>query len=231
MGTAAHGVTGLATSASADSGTATVTVVHGVPGATVDVCANGSAAITGFTFKSEKTLSLPAGTYSLGIVKTGQACTQANYLASASPSVTAGENASVVAYLDASGKPVLGAYANDTSAVASGQGRLLLSHNAAAPGVNVVAGSTTLASGLTNGNQTSGGMVLLAWRDWCRTPAGGYRARWRRRASSICSMTSAGTRPIRGPMRSTATDRTCSACALESARSPVASADSLTWKG
>lgn len=154
-GTVVFGAAGFAGSASAQTAAATVTVIHGVPGATVDVCANGSAAIRGFTFKSQKTLSLPAGTYSLGIVKAGQACTQTNYLASASATLTAGENASIIAYLNASGTPTLGAYANDTSAVPAGQGRLVLSHNAQAPGVNVVVGTTSLASGLTSGNQAS----------------------------------------------------------------------------
>lgn len=49
----------------------------------------------------------------------------------------------------------------------------------------------------------------------------GYKARWMRSASSSSAMAAAGSLPICFPMRSTATDRTCSACALESCLSPV----------
>ena len=137
------------------SGDAALTVIHGVPGVTVDVCADGKAAISGFTFNSQKSLSLPAGTYSLGIVKSGQSCTSANYLTSASATLSSGENASVIAYLNSSGKPALGLYQNSLAAVPSGQGRLVLSHNAAAPAVKVSAGSTTLASSLAPGDQAA----------------------------------------------------------------------------
>ncbi len=136
-------------------GDAALTVIHGVPGVTVDVCADGKAAVSGFTFTGQKSLSLPAGTYSLGIVKTGQSCTSANYLVSASATLSGGENASVIAYLNSSGKPALGLYQNSLAAVPSGQGRLVLSHNAAAPAVKVSAGGTTLASSLAPGDQAA----------------------------------------------------------------------------
>jgi hypothetical protein len=168
---AVFGATGFAGTASAQTGTATVTVVHGVPGVTVDVCANGSPAIPGFTFKSQKTLSLPAGTLSLGIVRAGQTCRPANYLASASATLTAGEDTPVIAYLNASGTPTLGAYANNTAAVPAGQGRLVLSHNADARGVNVLAGSTPLAAGLTTG--TGLGMPTSVVTD--NSPVGSHR--------------------------------------------------------
>src|SRR5206468_3122659 len=43
--------------------TATVTVVHGIPGTTVDVYVDGAKALPGFTFKTvTKPISLPAGT-------------------------------------------------------------------------------------------------------------------------------------------------------------------------
>jgi hypothetical protein len=141
--------------ATAQTGDATLTVIHGVPGVIVDVCADGKTAIPGFTFTSQKTLSLPAGSYSLGVVKTGQACSSANYLAAASATLSSGENASAIAYLNDTGKPTLGLYENDTAAVPSGQGRLVLSHNADAPAVKVAAGSTALAAGLEPGAQAA----------------------------------------------------------------------------
>ena len=152
---AAGGVLVASGAAQAQSGDAALTVIHGVPGVTVDVCADGKAAITGFTFNSQKSLSLAAGTYSLGIVKTGSACTSANYLTSASATLSSGENASAIAYLNSSGKPAIGLYQNSLAAVPSGQGRLVLSHNADAPAVKVSAGGTTLASSLAPGDQAA----------------------------------------------------------------------------
>lgn len=58
--------------------------------------------------------------------------------------------------------------------------------------------------------------------------ASGQRARWSRSASSRSAWSSVVIRPTRRPMRSTAIERTCSACALESTASPVASAGSST---
>ncbi|MBV9794677.1 MAG: DUF4397 domain-containing protein [Actinobacteria bacterium] len=146
---------GVASAAPTQSGDAALTVIHGVPGVTVDVCADGKAAITGFTFNSQKSLSLPAGTYSLGIVKSGSACTSSNYLASASATLSSGENASAIAYLNSSGKPTIGLYRSSLASVPSGQGRLVLSHNADAPAVKVSAGGTTLASSLAPGAQAA----------------------------------------------------------------------------
>jgi hypothetical protein len=152
---ATGGMLAASGAAGAASGDAALTVIHGVPGVTVDVCADGKAAISGFTFTSQKSLSLPAGTYSLGIVKAGQACSSSNYLASASATLSSGENASAIAYLNSAGKPAIGLYENSLASVPSGQGRLVLSHNAAAPAVKVTAGGTTLASSLAPGAQAA----------------------------------------------------------------------------
>src|SRR5262249_32300083 len=58
-----------------------------------------------------------------------------------------------------------------------------------------------------------------------------YRLRWTRSAWSSSAMSAAGSRPTRLLTRSTAMERTCSACALESRRSPVSRAGSRTWNG
>ena len=162
--------------AQAQTGDAALTVIHGVPGVTVDVCADGKAAISGFTFNSQKSLSLPAGTYSLGIVKAGQACSSSNYLASASATLSSGENASAVAYLNSSGKPALGLYQNSLAAVPSGDCRLVLSHNADAPAVKVSAGGTTLASSLSPGDQAAVTVPAKTYSGVDVTPASGGAA-------------------------------------------------------
>ena len=141
--------------ASAATGDATVTVVHGIPNTPVDVYANGKKIISGFTFKSVAgPLQLPPGSYTLDVRKAGSAATSTPVLA-ATEQLTAGENATVVAALTASGSPVLTAFANDTATAASGDGRLVVRHVAAAPAVDVYAGSSKVVSGLASGQQAA----------------------------------------------------------------------------
>jgi len=141
----AGGAAATAVSASAATGTATVTVVHGIPNTPVDVYANGKKILSGFTFKTVAgPLQLPAGSYVIDVRKAGSSATEP---------VTAGENATIVAALTASGTPVLTAFANDTSAAGTGKGRLVVRHVAAAPAVDVYAGSSKVISGLTSGQQ------------------------------------------------------------------------------
>ncbi|HEY0937903.1 MAG TPA: DUF4397 domain-containing protein, partial [Trebonia sp.] len=137
------------------AGDATVTVVHGIPNTPVDVYANGSKILTGFTFKTVTgPLQLPAGSYKIAVRKAGSAATSAPVL-SATEQVTAGENATIVAALTASGTPVLTAFANDTAAAGTGDGRLVVRHVAAAPAVDVYAGSSKVISGLVSGQQAA----------------------------------------------------------------------------
>jgi len=142
-----------AVSASAATGDATVTIVHGIPNTPVDVYANGKKILSGFTFKTVAgPLQLPPGSYAIAVRKAGSAASSAPVL-SATEQVTAGENATVVAGLTASGTPVLSAFANDTSAAGTGKGRLVVRHDADAPAVDVYAGSSKVISGLASGQQ------------------------------------------------------------------------------
>ena len=144
----------LATTAHAAGGDATVSVLHGVPGATVDVYANGKALLTNFKPGTlTDPVMLPAGDYDLKVVAAGagadgKAVTEAKGVA-----VPAGANITVVAHLTADGKPVLTPYVNDTSMVPAGQARLTVRHDAAAPAVDVRANGTAALKGLTNPNE------------------------------------------------------------------------------
>lgn len=136
---------------------ATVSILHAVPGATVDVYANGKALLTNFKPGTlTDPLMLPAGTYDLkvtaaGAGASGKAIIQANGI-----QVPGGANVTVVAHLDASGKPELTPYVNDTSMVPAGKARLTVRHDAAAPAVDVRAGGTPVFKNLTNPNQAMG---------------------------------------------------------------------------
>jgi|SRR5579875_206586 hypothetical protein len=145
----------VAVPASAATGDATVTIVHGIPNTPVDVYANGNKILSDFMFKTVAgPLQLPAGSYTIGLRKAGAPAASTPVL-SATEQVTAGENATIVAALSASGAPELIAFANDTSAAGAGDGRLVVRHTAAAPAVDVYAGGSKVISGLVNGQQAA----------------------------------------------------------------------------
>ena len=151
----ALGLTLSSTPANA-AGNATVSILHAVPGATVDVYANGKALLTNFkpgTLTDPQ--SLPAGTYDLKVVKAGAGADGTAVAEAKDAKVPAGANITVVAHLDADGKPTLTPYVNDSSRVPAGEARLIVRHDAAAPAVDVRADKKVVFSDLTNPNEKS----------------------------------------------------------------------------
>ncbi|MFC6285041.1 DUF4397 domain-containing protein [Nocardioides sp. GCM10027113] len=157
----------FASPAAAAEGEATVSVLHGVPGLTVDVYANGEELLPDFEPGTlTDPLTLPAGTYDLQVFADGDTPDSADPAIEANGvQVPAGANATVVAHLDADGNPVLTPFVNDTSATDAGQARLVVRHTAAAPAVDVRADGQVLFDGLSNPNEASGDV-----------PAGTYSA-------------------------------------------------------
>ncbi len=143
--------------ASADAHGAKVTIVHGVPGLTVDICVNGSEAIENFEFKDiASDVPLAAGSYDLGVTVADTGCGAA-VLTADDVALTDGLNASVVAHLDGSGTPTLSIFVNDTSGIDAGKGRATVRHTAQAPTVDVWAnGSLALFTDLANGAEKKG---------------------------------------------------------------------------
>ena len=123
----------------ADSGDATVSVLHAVPNLTVDVYANGDELIPDFKPGTlSKELTIPAGDYDLQVFADGDDPAKATPAIEAEGvNVPAGANATVVAHLGANGKPRLTPFVNDTSSTAPGEARLTVRHTAAAPAVDV----------------------------------------------------------------------------------------------
>ncbi len=140
--------------AQAADGDASVTVFHGVPGATVDVYANGDALLTDF---EPGTLSdatdIPAGSYDLKVVAAGDGAEGDPVIEANGVDVPAGANITVAAHLDADGSPVLTPFVNETSKLAAGKARLTVRHTAAAPAVDVRAGGSPVFEGMTNPNE------------------------------------------------------------------------------
>jgi hypothetical protein len=136
---------------------ATVSILHGVPGVTVDVYANGEELLPDFAPGTlTDPLTLPAGEYDLAIYPAGADPASTEPAAKAdNVAVPAGANATVAAHLTADGKPVLTPFVNDVSAVPAGQARVTVRHTAAAPAVDIRAGGAVVAPGLTNPNEAS----------------------------------------------------------------------------
>ena len=145
--------TGSPSSAQADTGT--VTVIHGVPGVTVDVYVNGDLTLEDFAPETiTDPLELPAGDYTVDI-RPADATGHRSADHHRRTTLPAGANATLIAHLDAAGTPTLGVFVNDTSTTPAGEGRLVVRHTAAAPAVDVLAGGTAVISGLANPNEAT----------------------------------------------------------------------------
>jgi hypothetical protein len=146
----------VATPASA-ADTATVSILHAVPDTPVDVYANGEELLPDFQPGTlTDPLELPAGTYDLAVYPAGSdPATTDPAISADGVEVPAGANATVVAHLGEDGTPVLTPFVNDVSALAAGEARVTVRHTAAAPAVDIRAGGTVVAPGLTNPNEAS----------------------------------------------------------------------------
>jgi len=153
--------------APANAADATVSVLHGVPGLTVDVYANGEELLPDFEPGTlTDPLPLPEGTYDIQVFADGDTPDNAEPAIEANGvEVPGGANATIVAHLDAEGNPKLSVFANDTSATEAGNARLTVRHTAAAPAVDVRADGDVLFGGLTNPDEQSADV-----------PAGSYSA-------------------------------------------------------
>lgn len=143
--------TGAALPAAAADGDASLSVLHAVPGVTVDVYVDGALTLDDFTPGTlAGPLALPAGTYSVAITASDAADASAPVIGPIDLPLSANGNYTAVAHLDAAGAPTATLYTNDTSTLAAGQGRLTVRHDAAAPAVDVLAGGAAVVSNLSN---------------------------------------------------------------------------------
>jgi hypothetical protein len=103
----------------------------------VDVYVNGDLTLPSFAPGTvTDPLSLPPGSYDVAIVPAGG--DPSSPAISGSAAVSAGDNVSLVAHLDASGAPTLSAFANNVKAAGYGRSRFVARHAAAAPAVDVL---------------------------------------------------------------------------------------------
>ncbi|WP_131103221.1 DUF4397 domain-containing protein [Ornithinimicrobium sufpigmenti] len=139
----------------ADNHESSVSVLHGVPGLTVDVYVNGEEAIPDFAPGTlTDPMTMAAGTYDIAVYPDG-ADPEADEPAISAEGleVPGGANLTLVAHLAADGTPTLSAFANDTSQLEAGEARLTVRHAAAAPAVDVRAGGEAVIQALENPNE------------------------------------------------------------------------------
>jgi hypothetical protein len=157
MASLAAGAGALAAAAPAQAAdTATVYVVHGVPDTPVNVFVDGASALSNFTPGTVAgPLELPAGSHEVKVFPASDTQGTGAPVLSATADLQAGQNVSLVAHLNADGAPAITPFANDVSAVAAGEARLVVRHTAAAPAVDVRANGAVAFANLTNPNQVA----------------------------------------------------------------------------
>ena len=137
--------------AQAASDDAALSVLHGVPGLTVDVYVNGDLTLDDFKPGDlAGPLMLPAGTYTVAITAADAKDDSKPAIGPVDLKLDSKMNYTAVAHLDADGKPTASLFTNDVSKVKAGEGRLTVRHVAAAPAVDVLAGKDAVVTNLSN---------------------------------------------------------------------------------
>ncbi|MFC9917849.1 DUF4397 domain-containing protein [Agromyces binzhouensis] len=142
--------------ANAAEDAAMLSVLHGVPGLTVDVYVNDELTLDDFEPGDlAGPLELAAGTYSVAITAADAADSSEPVIGPVDLPLEAGGNYTAVANLDAEGNPTANLFTNDVSEIAAGEGRLTVRHVAAAPAVDVLAGGEAVITDLANPDEAS----------------------------------------------------------------------------
>lgn len=121
--------------------TATVAVVHGIPGAggfPVDISVNGACAFTDVRFTGViGPVALPAGSYEIAIYPSTGSCSGTPALGPATIPLAANTTTAIVAHLTAAGAPTVAVAEVDVRRGGPGFARVNVFHLAAAPAVDI----------------------------------------------------------------------------------------------
>lgn len=140
---------------------ARIHLIHGIPGAVVDVVVGGEPVFEDFEYSQTQDLSGLAGAelvdLQVRLSSDGTVVIDAGTI-----TLPAEGNFTIIAQYDESGTPGLGIFQNDVSSIAAGEGRLTVRHAAAAPAVDVRAGDpkaavfSSVANTLSNAGEGTG---------------------------------------------------------------------------
>ncbi|MEM8619970.1 MAG: DUF4397 domain-containing protein [Actinomycetota bacterium] len=133
-----------------------VMLLHGIPDVPVDVYVAGAEVIPDFQPGDMQDISAFGGQTltDVAVVPAGGDLSDA-VIEVAELAVPASGNWTVVAHLDADGNPTITPYENDTTAAVSGEGRLVVRHDAAAPAVDILVGGEVVISDLSNPDEAA----------------------------------------------------------------------------
>jgi hypothetical protein len=151
MGLAAAAALTLTPQTTSAQTAADLTLVHGIPGSTVDVLVDGTVVIDAFVPGSLANISSFAGQTLANVSVTDDATGDVLIGPIASLVIPDSGSHSLVAHLDATGTAVLSTFANNTADTATGDARLTLRHTAEAPAVDLIVGDQRPIVGATNG--------------------------------------------------------------------------------
>jgi hypothetical protein len=129
-----------------------ITLLHGIPGVTVDVAVDGAVVIEGFEPRDTQDLTAFAGQTLMNVEVLVAGTTDVAIGPVPEFPVPASGNYTVIAHLDADGTPTIAAFENNTNPTAAGQGRLTVRHTAAAPAVDLVVGDARPIENAANGD-------------------------------------------------------------------------------
>ncbi|WP_104173277.1 DUF4397 domain-containing protein [Arthrobacter sp. Y81] len=140
-----------------DDAPAKLSVLHGVPGLTVDVWVDGDLTLDDFTPGTlAGPLELAAGDYEIAITAADATSADNPVIGPVDVELDGGGDYTAVAHLDADGAPTATLFANDTKAPRNdSKGKLTVRHVAAAPAVDVLAGGTAVIEGLSNPDEAT----------------------------------------------------------------------------
>ncbi|HEX9226102.1 MAG TPA: DUF4397 domain-containing protein [Arthrobacter sp.] len=133
---------------------ALLSVLHGVPGLTVDVWVDGELTLDDFEPGDlAGPLKLDGGSYKIAITASDATSADNPVIGPVRVHLEQGRNYTAVAHLDADGDPTATLFKNSTRPSPRGEGKLTVRHVAAAPAVDVLAGDTAVIEDLENPEQ------------------------------------------------------------------------------
>ncbi|WP_045729327.1 DUF4397 domain-containing protein [Pseudarthrobacter chlorophenolicus] len=140
-----------------DDDPAQLSVLHGVPGLTVDVWVNGALTLDDFKPGTlAGPLELAAGDYQIAITAADATSADNPVIGPVDVELEEGGNYTAVAHLSADGAPTATLFDNDTRAPRNDRkGKLTVRHVAAAPAVDVLAGGKAIVEGLSNPDEAT----------------------------------------------------------------------------
>jgi hypothetical protein len=133
-----------------------VTVLHGIPGATVDVYVDDALLLEDFEPKDvTDPVELAPGSYAIEVFEADANPATATPVITQDVNVPGGADISLIANLDGAGTPVLTPFVETFDDVPFGHGRVSVRHTAAAPTVDIQAGGTDVIPALAYGDESS----------------------------------------------------------------------------